>query len=87
MIEPLKQRVVIKRDPVKTETESGFIIPKEAQKQEISGVVLATGPDVKDVKVGNRVIFGKFDGQDIPKQFAEENCIIINEEQIKGIYV
>lgn len=93
MIEPLGKRVIIKRDPAKTEAGTGvnglaIVIPEAAQKPELSGTVLATGPAVEDVKVGDRVIFGKLDGQDINSKYTgEENCIILNEEQIKGIYV
>lgn len=87
MIKPLGRRIIVKRDPTKTETESGFIIVKEAQKPELSGTALAIGPDVKDVKVGDRVIFGRIDGTPLPEKYAEENCIILNEEQIKGVYV
>lgn len=86
MIEPLRKRVVIKRDPVITEI-NGLFVPKSAQKEEQSGTILAIGSEVTDVVVGDRVIFGKFDGTDLPAQHAEENCIILNEEQIKGIYV
>lgn len=86
MIEPTGTRLIVKRDPTKTEV-SGFIIPEAAQQKELSGVVLTIGPEVIDVKIGDRVIFGKFDGQDIDAKYAEEDCIIINEEQIKGIYV
>lgn len=86
MITPLGKRVIVKRDPAKTEI-NGFIIPKAAQQKELSGTVLAIGPEVKDTVIGDRVIFGKFDGQDIDAKYAEEDCIILNEEQIKGIYV
>ena len=86
MIEPLGKRIIVKRDPTKTEI-NGFIVPEEAQQKELSGTTLAVGPDVQDVKVGDRVIFGKFDGQDIDAKYAEEDCFIINEDQIKGIYV
>lgn len=86
MIEPLGKRVVVKRDPTKTEI-AGFIVPEAAQVKELSGKVLAVGPEVTDVLVGDRVIFGKFDGTDIPTKHAEEDCIILNEDQIKGIYV
>lgn len=86
MIEPLGKRIIVKRDPTKTEI-AGFIVPEEAQKKELSGIALAVGPEVTEVVVGDRVIFGKFDGQDIDAKYAEEDCIIINEEQIKGVYV
>lgn len=93
MIEPLGKRVVIKRDPPKTELKThaeavGIIIPENHQKPELSGIVLAVGKEVTEAVVGDRVIFGKFDGQDLDDKYTgEKGCIIINEEQIKGIYV
>lgn len=86
MIQPLGKRVIVKRDPTVTEI-NGFIVPEAAQQKELSGTVLAVGPETKDIVIGNRVIFGKYDGQDLDAKYAEEDCIIINEEQIKGIYV
>jgi chaperonin GroES len=86
MLEPLGKRLVVKRDPTVTEI-NGFIVPEQAQEKEQSGTVLAIGKEVKDIRIGERVIFGKFDGQDLKAEYAEEDCIIINEEQIKAIYV
>lgn len=88
MLKPLGKRVIIKRDESKVETESGLLIPDAAQKPELSGTVLAVGPQTEEVTIGQRVIFGKFDGQNLDSKYTdEENCIIINEEQIKAIYV
>ena len=86
MIQPLGKRIIVKRDPVVTEI-AGFIVPEGAQQKELSGTVVAVGKDVTEVTLGDRVCFGKFDGQDIDAKYAEDNCIIINEEQIKGVYV
>lgn len=89
MIEPLKNRLIVKRDETKTETESGFIIPDAAQRKELTGVVIATGPDVEEIKLGNRVIFGKVDGVGLSNKYFEEqgDFIMLREDQIKAIYV
>jgi co-chaperonin GroES (HSP10) len=49
--------------------------------------VIALGKDITEVVLGDRVIFGKFDGVELDAKYAEENCVILNEEQIKAIYV
>jgi co-chaperonin GroES (HSP10) len=87
MIQPLKNRVLIERDTPEKITESGFIIPEEAQKKEVFGTVIGTGPDVKDVEVGQRVLFGQHDGFDVESRYCDgkENCILVRDEQIRGV--
>ncbi len=87
MFKPLKDRVVIKRDAVVTEI-SGLYVPEAAQKKELFGTVVATGPDVvKELKAGQRVIFGKSDGVDLDSKFFTElgDYILVRDEQVRGI--
>lgn len=90
MIEPLNKRVLVKRDETKTEV-NGILLAASAQRQENSGTVIAIGPEVTEVRVGERVLFGKIDGVPIDVKYCdnvkENNFILINEEQIKAIYV
>ncbi len=58
MLEPVGDRVRIRRDkPDFTETDSGIMVPGTAIAQSDRGEVVATGEDVLDVQVGNRVLF------------------------------
>jgi chaperonin GroES len=58
---PLGDRVLIKVKEVETQTASGIYIPDNAQKEKpTQAEVMAIGSDVKDVSVGDQVVFTKF---------------------------
>lgn len=48
------------------------------------GEVLAVGPEAFDAKVGDRVLFGEFVGQDFT--FEGENLLVMRDEHILGVY-
>ncbi len=81
---PIKERIVVKVPKLEEKTlESGLILRKEDQERPQIGEVLAIGPDVKDVKVGNSVLFGKADGV---KQVIEgQDVLIMKEQMIWGV--
>jgi chaperonin GroES len=83
MLKPLKNRVLV--DPVKIETTSpsGLVIPDSAKEKPQEGTVLAIGDEVKIVKVGDRVMYGKFVGFDL--KLDGEMRVMINEEDILAI--
>jgi chaperonin GroES len=89
MIKPLKDRLLVKRDETQTETEGGLIIAEVAQRKETSGIVFAIGSDVTEVKVSDRILFGRIDGVDIKNEYVGEDgdFIMLREDQIKAIYV
>jgi chaperonin GroES len=60
MLAPTKDLVLIKADPPKEKTASGLYITEEWKSLPPTGVVLAIGPDVKDVKVGDNVLFERY---------------------------
>ena len=71
-LRPLHDRVVVKRLEQETKTASGIVIPDAAAEKPDQGEVLAVGPGkrsdkgefiVLNVKVGDRVLFGKYSGQ------------------------
>jgi len=62
-MQPLADRVLVRPDPVVTETQSGLALV-ENWPQETSGVIVSLGAAVREnVKVGDRVIFGQNVGQ------------------------
>ena len=70
---PLHDRVVIERIDAEAKTTGGIIIPDTAQEKPQQGKVIAVGPGGRDesgklipidVKVGNRILFGKWSGTD-----------------------
>ena len=89
---PLQDRVLVRRVDEEEKTAGGIIIPDTAQEKPSEGKVVAVGSGVRgddgsvrqlDVKVGNRVLFGKFGGTDV--KVDGEDLIILRESDILGI--
>jgi chaperonin GroES len=58
---PLANRVLVKEEEVVTKTASGIIIPDNAsQEKPTHAEVVAIGPDVKHVVIGDKVVYGKY---------------------------
>ena len=92
MIRPLFDRVVIERTEEATQTASGLFSPETAKEKPAEGVVVAVGNGrVNDkgetkaltVKVGDKVLFGKYAGTEIKVQGEER--LILREDDILGI--
>jgi len=73
-LRPLHDRVIVKRLESETKTASGIVIPDNAAEKPDQGEILAVGPGKKNdkgdlspvgVKVGDRVLFGKYSGQTV----------------------
>jgi chaperonin GroES len=83
-IRPLKDRVVVKYSEEDVEkTAGGIIVPDVAKEKPQKGTVEAVGSEVKEVKVGNIVLFDKYSGSKIKINDVEH--LIIKEEDILGI--
>ena len=89
---PLYDRVLVKRVEQEQKTASGIIIPDSAQEKPIQGEVIATGEGLVlengstkalTVKVGNKVLFGKYAGEEIKLDGIE--YLIMKESDILGI--
>ena len=79
-IRPLHDRVIVKRVDAETRTASGIYLPEAAGEKPDQGQVLAVGPGKRDdagklipmdVKVGDRVLFGKYSGQKVKGEGVE----------------
>jgi len=91
-IKPLQDRILIKRIAEEEKTKGGIIIPDAAKEKPQEGIVIAVG-DGKTlengtkapmtVKVGNKILFGKYSGTEI-KVDGEEH-LILREDDILGI--
>ena len=79
-IKPLADYVVVQQDEPETKTASGIYLPTQAQEKPKVAKVLAVGKDVKEVKVGDRIIYGGYSNTEI-KQDGKE-YILIKEENI-----
>jgi len=91
-IRPLHDRVIVKRIDEERKTASGIVIPDTAAEKPDQGEVLAVGKGKKtddgkliqlDVKVGDKVLFGKYSGQTVKVQGDE--LLVMREEDIMGV--
>jgi chaperonin GroES len=87
-ITPLHDRVVVKRLEEKESVKGGIIIPDSAKEKPQEGEVVAVGEGKRekgeriplDVKVGDRILFGKYSGNDI--KIDDEEYMILKEDEI-----
>ena len=89
---PLHDRVVVRRIAAEEKTKGGIIIPDTAQEKPSQGEIIAVGPGGRDeagklipidVKVGNRILFGKWSGTEV--KIDGEDLIIMKESDVLGI--
>jgi chaperonin GroES len=91
---PLHDRVVIERIDAEAKTAGGIIIPDTAQEKPQQGKVIGVGPGGRDeggklipidVKVGDRILFGKWSGTEVKIDGVE--YLIMKESDIMGVLV
>ena len=92
-LKPLGDRVIIKTDEVETTTASGLYIAKETKEKPQTGEVVAVGEGKLDkngnlvpvpVKVGDRVVFGKFGGTEV--ELDGQDYLIMRSEDLYGVF-
>lgn len=91
-IRPLHDRVIVKRLEEERKTASGIVIPDAAAEKPDQGQIIAIGKgkilengEVRalDVKVGDRVLFGKYSGQTV--KVDGEELLVMREEDLMGV--
>ena len=91
-LRPLHDRVIVKRVENETKTASGIVIPDSAAEKPYQGEILAVGPGKKDdkgalialnVKVGDRVLFGKYSGQTV--KVDGDELLVMKEEDLFAV--
>jgi chaperonin GroES len=91
-IRPLQDRVIVKRVKEEEKTKGGIIIPDTAKEKPVEGEILAVGNGKRledgkiqklDVKVGDRVLFGKYSGTEV--KIDGEDRLILREDDILGV--
>ena len=89
---PLHDRVLVRRIEEDEKTAGGIIVPDTAKEKPQEGEVLAVGPGGRDedgeridmdVKVGDRILFGKWSGTEV--KIDGEDLIIMKESDILGV--
>jgi chaperonin GroES len=92
-IRPLHDRVIIKRMEEERTTPGGIVIPDAAAEKPIRGEVLAIGKGkimengetrALDVKVGDKVLFGKYSGTEI--KVDGQDVLVMREEDIMAVF-
>jgi chaperonin GroES len=91
-IRPLHDRVIVKRLEEERKTASGIVIPDTATEKPDQGEIIAVGPGKRDengkqialdVKVGDKVLFGKYAGQTV--KVSGDELLVMREEDIMGV--
>jgi len=91
-IRPLHDRVVVRRMEEERTTAGGIVIPDSATEKPIRGEVIAVGLGKKldngdaqalDVKVGDKVLFGKYSGTEV--KVEGEELVVMREDDIMGV--
>ena len=91
-IRPLHDRIVAKRRESEEEVRGGIIIPDTAKEKPQEAEVIAVGPGKMDdsgkrtpldVKVGDRVLIGKYSGSEL--KVADEDLVILREDEVLAV--
>jgi chaperonin GroES len=91
-IRPLHDRVVVRRMEEERTSAGGIVIPDSAAEKPIQGEIIAVGNGKildngearpLDVKVGDRVLFGKYSGTEV--KLEGEDYLVMREEDIMGV--
>jgi len=89
---PLHDRVVVRRVESEEKTAGGIILPDTAQEKPSEGEIVSVGAGARDetgklvpldVKVGDRVLFGKWSGTEV--KIGGEDLLIMKESDIMGV--
>jgi chaperonin GroES len=91
-IRPLHDRVVVKREPQEQRSAGGIVIPDTAGEKPTFGKVIAVGQGkilengqtrAVDIKVGDRVLFGKYSGTEV--KVNNEELVVMREDDVMAI--
>ena len=80
IIKPLADRVVAIREEAQAKTASGIYLPDTAKEKPLIAVVKAIGPDVKSLKVGDKIIYREYSTTDL--KIDGKEYLIIKEEDV-----
>ena len=82
-VTPLGDRLLVKPDDAAAEQQGGIYLPDSAQEKPQNGTVVAVGPDVENVKKGDRVLLPKFGGSEVTIDGVDHS--IMREDDVLGI--
>lgn len=79
-IKPLADRVVAIREEAKTQTASGIYLPDTAKEKPVFATVEAVGPDVKEIKKGDKIIYKDYSTTEL--KVDGKDFLIVKEEDV-----
>jgi len=79
-IKPLADRVVAVREVAKTQTASGIYLPDNAKEKPVLAEVKAVGPDVKGIKLGDKIVYKEYSTTELTIDGTE--YLIVKEEDV-----
>jgi chaperonin GroES len=79
-LQPLGDYVVAVNEAAKSKTASGLYLPDNAQEKPKTAKVVAVGPDAKQVKTGDRIIYKSYSNTDV--KVEGEDYILVKEEDV-----
>ena len=91
-IRPLHDRLVVKREPEERKSPGGIVIPDTASEKPTFGKVIAVGQGkvlengqtrTPDIKVGDRVLFGKYSGTEV--KVDNEDLVVMREDDVMAV--
>lgn len=79
-LQPLGDYVVAQNEEAQTKTASGIYLPDNAQEKPKTAQVVATGPNAKQVKVGDRIVYKSYSTTDV--KVDGDEYILVKEEDV-----
>jgi chaperonin GroES len=79
-IKPLADRVVAVREKAQTKTASGLYLPDNAKEKPVVASVVAIGPDVKTIKVGDKILYKEYSTTEV--KIDDTEYLIVKAEDV-----
>lgn len=83
-LKPLADRIVAVREAAETKTASGLYLPDGAKEKPVVAVVKAVGKDVKEIKVGDRIVYKEYSTTELKTGGVE--YLIVKEEDVLATF-
>jgi chaperonin GroES len=79
-IQPLADYVLAEQEEAQTKTASGIILPDGAKEKPKTAKVLAIGSQVRDIKIGDRIVYGGYSNEEI--KYGGKEYMLIKQENV-----